>query len=84
MQAIQTKFLAPTNSKPARIKASCAAGSITIDCDNLECARHEEDRHQLAAAMLQQKLGWDSETYGKLATGGLSDGTYVHVFTGSK
>ena len=30
MQAIQTKYIGPTNTKGARIKAFCAAGSITI------------------------------------------------------
>ena len=30
MQAIQTKYLSPTNKKGARIKAWCAAGNKTI------------------------------------------------------
>ena len=30
MQAIQTKYIAPTNHRGSRIKAWCAAGSKTI------------------------------------------------------
>jgi hypothetical protein len=33
MQAIVTKFLAPTNHKGARIKATAAAGTVTINFD---------------------------------------------------
>lgn len=33
MQAIKTKYLPATNTKPSRIKAECEAGSITISYD---------------------------------------------------
>lgn len=84
MQAIQTKFHGPTHTKGSRIVAKCTAGTITVDYHSIEHARHEEDRHQLVAAMLQHKLGWNSDTYGGLISGQLADGTYVHVFTEGK
>lgn len=74
MQAIQTKFLGPTNSRGSRIKATCAAGSRTVEYDH---AMNVEENHCYAAQMLQEKLGWLS--HGELAFGTLSDGSFVHV-----
>lgn len=84
MQAIVTKYLGPTNTKCSRIKAACEAGSITVGYHNVEIARYEDERHQLVAAMLQKKLGWDSDKYGKIITGQLPNGDYAHVFTEGK
>ncbi|MDF0504833.1 hypothetical protein POK33_29290 [Burkholderia cenocepacia] len=55
MQAITTKFIGPTDTKGARIKASCDAGSITISYPH---AFSEEACHALAAMALVRKLGW--------------------------
>ena len=56
MQAITTKYLPATNTKGARIKASCEAGSVTISYP------HEAQRGHLAHAQavyaLAEKLGW--------------------------
>ena len=84
MHAIVTKYICPTDTKCSRIKATCAAGSITVGYHNVEVARHEGERHQLVAAMLQRKLGWDSDEYGKMVTGQLPSGDYAHVFTEGK
>jgi hypothetical protein len=75
MQAIQTKFLCPTNTKGARIKASCAAGSITISYP------HElsgQAVHRKAAEALVAKLGWDE--IASLLGGCLPNGDYCFVF----
>ena len=34
MQAIETRYLGPTNTRGSRIKATAAAGSITIHYDD--------------------------------------------------
>ena len=77
MQAIQTKYLCPTNTRGARIKATCAAGSITIDYP------HElsgQAVHRKAAEALVSKLGWDDPHYGGLLGGCLPNGDYCFVF----
>lgn len=76
MQAIQTKYLPCTDRKGARIKATCAAGSITIgyphDCSGQAC-------HRQAAEALVDKL-WHGDINDKLLGGQLEDGTYAFVF----
>ena len=72
MQAIRTKYLAPTNTRGARFKASCEAGSITI-CSSYNNA---DVCHLEAAKALMAKLGWDKDS--DLVSGGLDDGTYAH------
>lgn len=71
MQAIQTKYLGPTNYRGARIKARCEAGSITIDYPYEKNAG--EDAHRVAADALMRKVGWSY----RLVGGGLPDGSYV-------
>ena len=77
MQAIQTKYLGPTNYRGSRFKAKCAAGSLTVSYDY---SLNSADNHKAAAEALRVKLGWK----GSLESGCLSDGTYCHVFTSSK
>jgi hypothetical protein len=72
MQAIQTKFLGPTNTRGDRIKAVCAAGSITLSWD---FGLNTEANHVAAARALQAKFNWEFE----LVTGTLADGSFVHV-----
>ena len=78
MQAIQTKFLPATNTRGSRIKATCAAGSITIGYP------HElsgQAVHRAAAEALAAKLGWTiANGYGQLLGGCLPDGSYCFVF----
>lgn len=68
MQAIETKFLGPTNTKGARIKASAQAGSVTIPFDYGSWVEHAHDQ---ALRALVAKLGW----WGVWARGGTADGT---------
>jgi len=55
VQAIITKYLPPTNVKGSRIKATAAAGSLTLHLDH---ALSIEDAHAKVAELLATKLGW--------------------------
>lgn len=88
MQAIQTKYLPPTNHRGSRIKATCERGSITIPYPH-ELSGDEVHR-EAARALLSQFLREDREKYGShpmgngwnlpFVTGFLPDGSGVHVF----
>lgn len=55
-QAIQTKFLGPTNTRAPRVKASCEAGSITINWDHM---LDTDKNHERAIIALIIALGWN-------------------------
>lgn len=74
MQAIQTKWLAVTNTKPDRIKATAAAGSITITYPS---GLNGQAAHRVAAEALIKKLNWG---HGKLLGGCLPNGDHCFVF----
>ena len=77
MQALQTRYLSPTNSRGARIKAWSAAGSITIPYP------HElsgQACHRKAAETLADKFGWNTPFYGAMLGGCLANGDYVFVW----
>lgn len=73
LQAIQTRFLGPTNTRGARIKAWCDAGSHT---QSWEYGGDGPTNHLAAARNLQSKLGWSE--WG-MVSGGLPGGDYCHV-----
>lgn len=77
MQAILTRYLGPTNTRGARIKASCAAGSITI---SYPYDLSGQAVHRKAAEALVSKLGWVEDYYGTLLGGQLDSGDYAFVF----
>ena len=56
MQAIQCRFISATNTLGYRIKAFCAAGSITIDQPNNLAG---QAACRIAAKALIKKLGWE-------------------------
>lgn len=60
-QAIVTKYLAPTNSRGARIVASAFAGKVTIPWSY---AGSVYQNHRMAALRLAEKLRWDGEWTG--------------------
>ncbi len=60
-QAIQTKYLGPTNHRGGRIKATCEAGSVTISWDH---ALGPVENHTAACTALVEKLGWDGNGHG--------------------
>lgn len=67
MQAIETKFLGPTNTKGARIKASAQAGSVTVPYEY----QGVDVEHDQALRALVTKLKW----WGVWARGGNVAGT---------
>ena len=78
MQAIETKYLGPTDYRGSRIKAYTESGhSLTV------AYPHERnqgaDAHSVAALALAKKLGWA----GDLIAGGTTTG-YVFVFAHSE
>jgi hypothetical protein len=70
-QAIETRYLGPTNTKGGRIKATAWAGSVTVGYDY---ALDVQENHKAAADALIAKLGWT----GTFAQGGnvKGDGYY--------
>ncbi len=77
-QAITTKYLGPSNVRGSRVKATAAAGSVTLHWDH---SLNPEANHREAAAALAIKYGWDGRWHG----GCNHDGQYVFVVeTGDK
>jgi hypothetical protein len=74
LQAIETRHLGPTNSHGAKVKATAAAGSLTLTWDH---SLDREANHRAAAEALALKYGWK----GTLAQGVLASGANVFVFT---
>lgn len=70
-QAITTKYLGPTDTRGARIKATCDAGSLTVPYDH---ALDAPGNHREAAKALAVRLNWP----GRYAGGGTKEG-YVFV-----
>jgi hypothetical protein len=67
-QAIQTKFLGPTNTRGSRVKAYCQAGAVTI---HWGYADSDSENHIEAVRTLIKKLEWDENgwMYGWSADG---------------
>jgi hypothetical protein len=75
LQAIVTKYLPPTNVKGSRIKATAAAGSVTLHLDH---ALNIEDNHARTAKALADKFKWRGQWF----MGGMPDDTgYCFVCT---
>ena len=77
MQAIETRYCGPTDTKGARIRASCEGGSLYVSYDH---ALDPEENHYAAVTALCDKLGWDASRWfgGRLASG---QWAWVPVFT---
>jgi len=54
-QAIETRYLGPTNFRGSRVVASAQAGSMTVPWDH---ALDVADNHAAAARALADKYGW--------------------------
>ena len=80
MQAIQTRYMTPTNTKGARIKAQCDAGTLYVAWDH---GLSVEQNHQVAAQELIRKLDWTQEAgyKGDWVGGCLPDGSYAFCLT---
>lgn len=73
-QAIVTKHLLPTNTRGTRVKATAAAGSVTVDWeDSLSISAN----HAAAARALAVKLSW----VGGFVGGGMPNGGFCFVST---
>lgn len=73
MKAIQTKFIGPTETRGARVKAWVKGHAATVSWDHgLEVV----DNHASAARKLVASLEWD----GRLVGGTLPDETMAWVF----
>jgi hypothetical protein len=75
MQAIQVKYLGPTNSPGSRWLAKASAGRITLPREY--DLNGDKDARRVAEALCT-KLGWKDAD--KLVCGGLPDGSFVFVF----
>ncbi len=75
MQAILTKVMPTTNTKPMRIMAKCSSGKLTISWDY---DRSADDNHKAAAHALMRQV-WPLMDSRLMATGVLHDGHYAHV-----
>lgn len=60
-QAIQTRYIGPTNTRGSRVKATAEAGSVTLSWDN---ALNATDNHRVAAETLARKYGWPTSMIG--------------------
>ena len=92
MQAIVTRYLGPTNTRPSRIVAQCERGKLVASYDSLPCGDMSgEGAHISAARLLCERFAQeDASLYASpiatspwlrpLVTGGLPDGSYAHVF----
>jgi hypothetical protein len=72
MQAIETKYFGPSAVKGSRIRATAAAGSVTVGYDP---ALDSEDNHKAAAVRLMEMFSWKGEIVG----GTLKSGNMVWV-----
>lgn len=70
MQAITTKFIPCTNTKPNRVRAKCDAGSIIIPWDNSDLVIGDKTYSNIPAAHIRavyallNKLKWAGSWYG--------------------
>lgn len=72
-QAIETKFLGPTNHRGARVKAASGSGKSFVMEWNY--AVSAEKNHEMAAKILCDQLRWS----GDMIMGSLKN-SYAHVF----
>ena len=74
MQAIEAKFLGPTETKGARVEATCDAGSVTVGYHDHN-GPSQVEAFRVAVEALVRKLGWS----GRWVLGGVKGGGYVAV-----
>lgn len=72
MQTIITKFLAPTNSRGARIVAKCWNGKVTISYPHTEIKEAHTEAANALVADLKERTGIE---WNIIASGETPDGT---------
>lgn len=76
-QAIETKFIGPTDKHWQRIRVKCSAKTVFLNWDdNLDV----EGNHLQAANLVFNGLGWNRDNKSHLVTGSF-DGLFYHVQT---
>lgn len=75
MQAIVTKYIPPSACRGSRVKASAAAGSLTIAFGN---EKSDAGNYTAAARALAIRYGWSGQWIG----GSTPDQNYVFVWVG--
>ena len=76
-QAIFTKFLGPIDTKNSRVKATAAAGSITLPWNH---AMNPHQNHRAAAYALAKKFNWSGSFYARA----ISDSEYAFVYVDNR
>lgn len=76
-QAIQTKFIPVTDTRPSRVKAWAQAGSVTLSWDD---SLNVDANHARVALALAAKMQWD----GKYIGGALPGRGYAFVASTSR
>ena len=82
MQAIITKFLSPTNTRGARVKAFCAAGSVTVGFHGNDGIGGHNAPFDHAARTLRDQIGWtEANGYAPMYRGSCPDNAaYANVY----
>lgn len=80
-QTIQTKYIAPSNFRGARIKAKAANGKVIVV--SYDHGLNVDENHAKAAETLQEKMQWTGKHYGELIGGQNADGSYTWIMTGT-
>jgi len=74
MQAIQTRYIGPSNTRGSYIKAWRQAKSVRVGYDN---SRNIENNHAAAAQHLAKVLGWTKDYHGAMYGGRLPNQDYA-------
>jgi len=61
LQAIITKYIGPTNTRPGRVKATAEAGSVTVEWEH---GLSIDGNHARAAKALRDKFNWQGRMVG--------------------
>ena len=79
MQAIKTKYLAPTSTRPGRVKATTGSAfqSLTVSVHSENDSLSREEVHAYAASKLAQRLGWYTKTNYLIGGGVGNDAVWV-------
>ena len=67
LQTIATRYIDPTETKPARIKATATGGtSFTMSCDHMveDCIDNDFKNHQTVAQALADQNDWPYDLIG--------------------
>jgi hypothetical protein len=81
MKAIQVKFLAPTNFKPARVKAWAEGGHSLVVAYQYELSGMQANAELIAQELIYNR-GWHNDGVVISGSGQLPNGDYVFTLKG--